>query len=441
MAVIDYSATWCGPCKIVAPVYRDLAQHYRAIKFLHIDIDHAAETEGLSELVDKIRSVPTFHFYRDGKIIDFLYGGNISQLKIKVDALNTLGAMAAAAAAANEKKSAMIANAAAITAATNAVIAAATASAPLQPKIIEQKQQQQQLPPPQLAPPQEDNKQKLAIPLVIPSDDSKLATSAPGSVASSAAVTPAITNTTTTTTTTNATTETTTTINNEQTNNLNPIIDIYNSIDFINVTSNGLALVDYSAVWCPPCVRVQPILKDIAQNYKNIKFVHIDIDHAADTDLAELVDKISSVPTFHFYSEGRVIDSLQGANIAQLRSKVETLSNLNTNAANNLIQPFSNAKIGSDNNNNNNNLTTTTNNNEKKEKKKSKSSDEKKAADKKKKRKSKRKEKEAAAAKSQANNTSVGPITTNNNNKSQGDATSAATLVSITTNTAKDIVE
>jgi thioredoxin 1 len=441
LAVIDYSATWCGPCKIVAPVYRDLAQHYRAIKFLHIDIDHAAETEGLSELVDKIRSVPTFHFYRDGKIIDFLYGGNISQLKIKVDALNTLGAMAAAAAAANEKKSAMIANAAAITAATNAVIAAATASAPLQPKIIEQKQQQQQLPPPQLAPPQEDNKQKLAIPLVIPSDDSKLATSAPGSVASSAAVTPAITNTTTTTTT-NATTETTTTINNEQTNNLNPIIDIYNSIDFINVTSNGLALVDYSAVWCPPCVRVQPILKDIAQNYKNIKFVHIDIDHAADTDLAELVDKISSVPTFHFYSEGRVIDSLQGANIAQLRSKVETLSNLNTNAANNLIQPFSNAKIGSDNNNNNNNLTTTTNNNEKKEKKKSKSSDEKKAADKKKKRKSKRKEKEAAAAKSQANNTSVGPITTNNNNnKSQGDATSAATLVSITTNTAKDIVE
>jgi thioredoxin 1 len=418
-------------------VYRDLAQHYRAIKFLHIDIDHAAETEGLSELVDKIRSVPTFHFYRDGKIIDFLYGGNISQLKIKVDALNTLGAMAAAAAAASEKKSAMIANAAAITAATNAVIAA---SAPLQPKIIEQKQQQ--LPPPQLAPPQEDNKQKLAIPAVIPSDDSKLAASAPGSVASSAAVTPAITNTTTTT---NATTETnTSTINNEQTNNLNPIIDIYNSIDFINVTSNGLALVDYSAVWCPPCVRVQPILKDIAQNYKNIKFVHIDIDHAADTDLAELVDKISSVPTFHFYSEGRVIDALQGANIAQLRSKVETLSNLNTNAANNLIQPFSNAKIGSDNNNNNNNnnnnLTTNTNN-EKKEKKKSKSSDEKKAADKKKKRKSKRKEKEAAAAKSQANNTSVGPVTTNNNNKSQGDATSAATLVSITTNTAKDIVE
>lgn len=67
-----------------------MAQNNKKIKFLHIDIDHASETEGLSDVVNKIRSVPTFHFYRDGKIIDVLSGGNIAQLKSKVDNLSLL---------------------------------------------------------------------------------------------------------------------------------------------------------------------------------------------------------------------------------------------------------------------------------------------------------------------------------------------------------------
>lgn len=67
-----------------------MAQNNKKIKFLHIDIDHASETEGLSDVVNKIRSVPTFHFYRDGKIIDVLSGGNIAQLKSKVDSLSLL---------------------------------------------------------------------------------------------------------------------------------------------------------------------------------------------------------------------------------------------------------------------------------------------------------------------------------------------------------------
>ena len=67
-----------------------MAQTNKNIKFLHIDIDHASETEGLNRLVGAIRSVPTFHFYRDGKVVDTLSGANIIQLKNKVDYLNSL---------------------------------------------------------------------------------------------------------------------------------------------------------------------------------------------------------------------------------------------------------------------------------------------------------------------------------------------------------------
>ena len=67
-----------------------MAQTNKNIKFLHIDIDHASETEGLNRLVGAIRSVPTFHFYRDGKVVDSLSGANIIQLKNKVEYLSSL---------------------------------------------------------------------------------------------------------------------------------------------------------------------------------------------------------------------------------------------------------------------------------------------------------------------------------------------------------------
>lgn len=207
---------------------------------------------------------------------------------------------------------------------------------------------------------------------------------------------------------------------------INPIVDAYNSIDFINATATGLALVDYSAVWCPPCVRVQPILKDIAQNYKNIKFIHVDIDHAADTDLAELVDKISSVPTFHFYSDGRVIDTLQGANIAQLRSKVENLNTCSlagpTAAAAALLNSGATGNAKND------------SGKKDEKKKKSKSSGEsnaaagasanpdKKSTDKKKKRRTKKKDRDGKSAPA---------TTTTKTNNSNADPTSAATTATI----------
>lgn len=411
-----------------------MASHYKAIKFLHIDIDHAAETEGLSELVDKIRSVPTFHFYRDGKIIDFLYGGNVSQLKIKIDALNALGVIVAAAAAANEKKAAMMAAAAAATASSNAAVAPSIVA---EEKSIEPKKIIK-LPVVPVVIAEERREKPIALIASIPTVIASVPVSAPMSIISvvadeeqkkatavsnAAAAAISLANAAAAVAAVVKVTEEKKEDNNDSAI-INPITEIYNSIEFINSTSAGLALVDYSAVWCPPCVRVQPILRDIAQNYKNIKFLHVDIDHAADTDLAELVDKISSVPTFHFYADGRVVDTLQGANIAQLRSKVENLNVANGNGA--ALTTSKKETIETD----------KKDEDKKEHKKKSKSSEDKKASDKKKKRKSKKKEKESkalAAAASSATN----PIS---KEKSNADATSAATTAS-TINTKAEIHE
>lgn len=37
--IANFSATWCGPCKMIAPYYCELSEHYPSIMFLLIDVD------------------------------------------------------------------------------------------------------------------------------------------------------------------------------------------------------------------------------------------------------------------------------------------------------------------------------------------------------------------------------------------------------------------
>ena len=58
-AVIDFYATWCGPCKMTAPIIERLARQYKGkIDFYKVDIDQERE---LAQLFD-IQSIPTFLF-------------------------------------------------------------------------------------------------------------------------------------------------------------------------------------------------------------------------------------------------------------------------------------------------------------------------------------------------------------------------------------------
>lgn len=65
VVVIDFWATWCGPCMKLGPVVEELAEKYgdkAVIGKLNID----EETEVVAE--NKIRSIPTVLFFKDGKM-------------------------------------------------------------------------------------------------------------------------------------------------------------------------------------------------------------------------------------------------------------------------------------------------------------------------------------------------------------------------------------
>ena len=77
IVVLDWSATWCGPCKRIASAFENLASVETSVKFLHADIDELSDVS--NEM--GISSVPTFLFFKDGKKVGTVSGANITLIK------------------------------------------------------------------------------------------------------------------------------------------------------------------------------------------------------------------------------------------------------------------------------------------------------------------------------------------------------------------------
>ena len=83
--VVDFFATWCGPCKLIAPVLDQLAEEFEGTaKIVKLDVDQAKEVA----IEYGVKSVPTLVFFKDGEIADKVVGAQPkSELKSKISAL------------------------------------------------------------------------------------------------------------------------------------------------------------------------------------------------------------------------------------------------------------------------------------------------------------------------------------------------------------------
>lgn len=64
--LVDFYATWCGPCKAMQPVLKDAAKELgEDVKILKVDVDKNQKVAAKF----KVRGVPTFVLFKDGKIL------------------------------------------------------------------------------------------------------------------------------------------------------------------------------------------------------------------------------------------------------------------------------------------------------------------------------------------------------------------------------------
>lgn len=80
LTVLYFTATWCGPCRVISPLFSSLAGKYPKVVFLKVDIDEARDVAARWN----ISSVPTFFFIRNGKELDKVVGAEKNALERKI---------------------------------------------------------------------------------------------------------------------------------------------------------------------------------------------------------------------------------------------------------------------------------------------------------------------------------------------------------------------
>jgi len=77
LSVIDFHATWCGPCHAIAPAFEALSKKYTNVNFLKCDVDAASEVASFYS----VSVMPTFIFLKGSTKVDQLKGASKSALE------------------------------------------------------------------------------------------------------------------------------------------------------------------------------------------------------------------------------------------------------------------------------------------------------------------------------------------------------------------------
>ena len=66
LVLIDFFATWCGPCKMLSPVIEQLATEHPELKVVKVDVDEAPEIA----IPYQVQAIPTLLLMKEGKLVN-----------------------------------------------------------------------------------------------------------------------------------------------------------------------------------------------------------------------------------------------------------------------------------------------------------------------------------------------------------------------------------
>ena len=68
--VIDFHATWCGPCKVLSPILEELNDEIEGVEFVKLDVDQHPQIAGQNQVM----GVPTVVILKNGEVKDRFVG-------------------------------------------------------------------------------------------------------------------------------------------------------------------------------------------------------------------------------------------------------------------------------------------------------------------------------------------------------------------------------
>ncbi len=80
LVVVDFFATWCGPCVNISPHFEKLSKEETSVVFLKVDVDE------LSDVAEQcgISAMPTFQLYKNKVKVAEVVGANIEKVKQEI---------------------------------------------------------------------------------------------------------------------------------------------------------------------------------------------------------------------------------------------------------------------------------------------------------------------------------------------------------------------